>query len=631
MFLGIQLMASKKGLRKTFSISVVIIIVLVIFSIVGTVSIIALSKSYSESAIHSLAEDIILRTITDSAEHVNLMLAPAVNVVNLLENEVPEGASIYDDEDLNEDLVNQMIRTLQHNQDVYTLYYANEQGEFFLVGKRQRFEDDKKLYFFHKRITVKEGIRTVTETWYDGLEKLDTVLLDKDIYNPKSRPWYKKAHAENSAVWTSPYIFFITKLPGITFAKPVIYRDVFVGVIASDLEISTISKFMMESVFTKNTNIFALDGYGNVLAHSSLAGKYEDKVSLKHKIPKVSDMGDKVAEKMNDSYSSTDMRAVKNISLNDEDYKTIMAPFNLQGLNVLLGMYTPARDYLAPLYKSYEAVAVIACIILFLTVIISRNISKHLARPFEELSKATESAKELKFDKQINIRTNFKEVSATQNNFNQMLESLANYQSANEVLSETLHNAHIDTLYRLAMAAEHKDQYTYDHLKRVSDISVMVAEVYGLSVHDTELIRNASAMHDVGKLGIPDHILMKPGKLTTNEFDIIKTHSLLGGKILENPSSEEMHASMVIALAHHEKWNGLGYPNNLRGEDIPLYGRIVSIADVIDALLSKRPYKEAYSFEKTISIIEMEKGEHFDPELTDLVLENQPLLKKIVS
>lgn len=625
-------MKSNSSDKKTFSIATVIIAVLVIFSIVGTVSIIALSKRYSESALHSLAVDIIKRTVADSAEHVRLMLKPAVSAVNGLEPIMPESASIYADPELNKELSDYMIKILQNNPDVYTLYYANEQGEFFLVGKRQRFEDDKKAYYFHKKIMLADGQRVVTETWFDdAMNELETVKLANDNYVPQSRPWYKKALLEAGPVWTSPYIFFITKLPGITYAKPVYYKGVFSGVLAADLEISTISKFLMNSVFTKNTCIFAMDGSGNILAHSKMYEKYGDKYELKEHIPTITDFGDDVMTGMKSMYDTMHVNEVKSLREGNKSYKTIIAPYSIYGLDVILGMYTPDFDYLSPLYQSYEALAIVACIILVLTIFISLNISRHLAKPFKMLSAATESAKELQFDKRINVRSNFREVSVIQDNFNQMLESLANYQVANQMLSETLHNAHIDTLYRLAMAAEHKDQYTYDHLKRVSDISVMLAEIMGLNRHDVEILRHASAMHDVGKLGIPDHILLKPGKLTPEEYDIIKTHSEIGAKILEKPSSEEMDASMVIALHHHEKWDGTGYPQGLEGEDIPLFGRIVSIADVIDALLSQRPYKEPFTFEETIEIVRSERGRHFDPDLADVILNNQEALRKIVS
>ena len=131
------------------------------------------------------------------------------------------------------------------------------------------------------------------------------------------------------------------------------------------------------------------------------------------------------------------------------------------------------------------------------------------------------------------------------------------------------------------------------------------------------MILHASPLHDVGKLGIPDAILRKPGSLTPEEWVVMRQHSTLGGRILMNSSSELLRAGHSIALTHHEKWDGSGYPKGLRGEEIPLQGRICAIADVFDALTSERPYKKAFSNEKAFEILEEGKGKHFDPELID--------------
>jgi len=617
--------------KRTFSISFVIIAILVTFSLAGTASLLFLSKKYSESALHALADEIVLRTVNDSAEHIRILMKPALNAVSIVESQIHDDVEISDDAQYNEAMIVSMIKSLEDLKNVYSVYYANENGEFFLIGKRQKFENDLRKYYFHKKIQIKNGVRKTTESWYGEFGDVAPTELPEDTYDPRTRPWYRKAHNEMGPVWSSPYIFYITKFPGITYAKPVYKDGVFKGVIAADLEINTISDFLLDGIFTKHTSIFALDTQDEILAHTDFSTKYNNISKLKDAIPKSEDFDDPVLQalkakvEIDHSYGEvTDIDTPKGL------YKAILKPFSLNGLELIVGLYTPASDYLHPFYVKYRILIIISLIMLLFVIVISRYVSVGLAKPFKELSSATENAKELKFDKKINIHTCFREVSSTQNNFNDMLESLKNYQLANEVLSDTLHNAHIDTLYRLAMAAEHKDQYTYDHLKRVSNISVMIADVIGMSKHDIEQIRHASAMHDVGKLGIPDSILMKPGKLTEDEFNVIKTHSNLGAKILDRPSSEEMHSARIIAKSHHEKWDGSGYPDNLAGEDIPLYGRIVTVADVIDALLSKRPYKEPFSFDRTIKIVGHEKGKHFDPELTDVVLENLDLLRKLV-
>jgi len=129
-------------------------------------------------------------------------------------------------------------------------------------------------------------------------------------------------------------------------------------------------------------------------------------------------------------------------------------------------------------------------------------------------------------------------------------------------------------------------------------------------------------MHDIGKIGVPDTILMKPGKLTYAEFETIKTHTTIGAKILKNAKSEILRVAEEIALYHHEKWNGTGYPHGLSGDSIPLAARIVALADTFDALTSKRPYKDPYHYEVACDIIKKERGQHFDPVIVDLFLSN---------
>ncbi|MBU0513199.1 MAG: two-component system response regulator [Proteobacteria bacterium] len=177
--------------------------------------------------------------------------------------------------------------------------------------------------------------------------------------------------------------------------------------------------------------------------------------------------------------------------------------------------------------------------------------------------------------------------------------------------------ASLDTICRLSRAAEYKDDDTGAHIKRMSNYSAMVARQMGLNDKVVETILYASPMHDVGKIGTPDHILLKPGKLDPEEWVVMKQHTTIGGKILEGADSGFLKLAEVIALTHHEKWDGNGYPRGLKATEIPLAGRIVAIADVFDALTSKRPYKEAFSVEKSYQIIREGRGNHFDPAVVD--------------
>ena len=184
------------------------------------------------------------------------------------------------------------------------------------------------------------------------------------------------------------------------------------------------------------------------------------------------------------------------------------------------------------------------------------------------------------------------------------------------------YEAHLETIHRLAVAAEYRDEHTAAHIHRMSRYSALLARRFNLPPGEEELILHASPMHDVGKIGIPDAMLLKPGKLTGEEWVVMKEHSIIGSRILSGSSSELLGAGEIIALSHHEKWDGSGYPRGLAGEDIPLLGRICAVADVFDALTSERPYKEAFSNEKALTIMKEGRDTHFDPELLDLFVEH---------
>ena len=169
----------------------------------------------------------------------------------------------------------------------------------------------------------------------------------------------------------------------------------------------------------------------------------------------------------------------------------------------------------------------------------------------------------------------------------------------------------------LGRAGEYRDNETGFHVLRMSKSSQVLALAAGLGETQAELILNASPMHDIGKIGVPDHILLKPGKLEKDEWEIMQTHVAIGGEILKEDDSELMKMAHSIAMSHHEKFDGSGYPMGLKGKDIPIEGRISAICDVFDALTSERPYKKPWSVEDAMKLIREGAGSHFDPELVD--------------
>ncbi|MFW5450183.1 MAG: HD domain-containing phosphohydrolase [Methylophagaceae bacterium] len=174
-----------------------------------------------------------------------------------------------------------------------------------------------------------------------------------------------------------------------------------------------------------------------------------------------------------------------------------------------------------------------------------------------------------------------------------------------------------ETLLRLAKAGEYRDEETGNHVIRMSKYSRYIAEEMGLSKTQCDDIEYAAPMHDIGKIGIPDGVLLKPGKLTANEWEIMQTHTSIGYSILANSQSKYMQMGAVIALYHHERFDGKGYPNGLTGDDIPLIARIVAVADVYDALVSVRPYKAAWPVEKAVAYLKENAGTQLDPDCVD--------------
>lgn len=194
---------------------------------------------------------------------------------------------------------------------------------------------------------------------------------------------------------------------------------------------------------------------------------------------------------------------------------------------------------------------------------------------------------------------------------------------------EEVQDSYAEMVFRLALVAEYKDDYTGTHLVRIADYSTEIARAMELSAKDVNYLKYASVMHDIGKLVVPDAILKKTSGLTPEEREIVKKHAALGADIFKGSRSPLLKVAKLIALTHHERYDGTGYPNGLKGKDIPLFGRIVALTDVFDALTSERPYKEAYGFDEAVEMIRREAGKHFDPDVVKAFLKRKNKIRKI--
>ena len=208
-------------------------------------------------------------------------------------------------------------------------------------------------------------------------------------------------------------------------------------------------------------------------------------------------------------------------------------------------------------------------------------------------------------------------------NQNLILEKLVQDRTAE------LNHTRLEILHRLGSAGEFRDNETALHVARVCHYSRILGQAIGLPAAETELLFNAAALHDTGKIGIPDSILFKPGTFDANEWEIMRTHCEIGYKIIGVSENNLLKAAATIALTHHERWDGSGYPHGLKGRDIPLYGRIVAIADMFDALTSLRPYKKPWPVDEAVAEVVRCREGHFDPQIVDAFLVKLPELTAI--
>ena len=276
----------------------------------------------------------------------------------------------------------------------------------------------------------------------------------------------------------------------------------------------------------------------------------------------------------------------------------------------------------------YLLISLLVFFALIILYFIFKFIEKYLSEPISHIAKEADDA----YKSHSDIDTNNYEISELDSlaqNLNDLNHDVLSREKELEIKNRELKklNSEIEATLRETMVAigeieEVRSNDVKNHTRRVSLLSATIARDYGMSEEDIKLIELTSPLHDIGKIGISDDILLKPDKLTKEEFEIMKTHAKLGYHILNHSKRVALKTAAEIAYGHHEKYNGNGYPQGLKGDEIPIFARIVAIVDVLDALLCRRVYKEAWNTKDVLEFIIQERGQHFDPDLVDIVADN---------
>ncbi|MCF7792333.1 MAG: HD domain-containing protein [Victivallales bacterium] len=383
-----------------------------------------------------------------------------------------------------------------------------------------------------------------------------------------------------------------------------------------------------EPVFDRKGTII-----GSVIVGIQIDKKYIDKFSNITGVPvnieflpspTISGTGKKLIRKTQQNYSIYFSR----VKDNDEYLKSYAIITGVNNKNDFLISTRLSRLIYLEAHSMIEFALYVLIIFGILLIVITTNLIHYLV--VVPISRLTKSTVKIRNSENLSLRTEFgfrkDEVGTLSEEFNSLLGQLQHHiENMEEIIgkqTEEIRLTREDTIFRISMAIDDKDMPGGRHITRVSEMVVLLSEKLGISRKKSEIYGIASTMHDIGKIGIPESILSKTGKYTEKEFETMKVHTKVGAKIFSKGSSDLIKAAHDIALYHHERWDGKGYPEGLQGEKIPIAARITSIVDVFDAFLSGKPYKEAHSIDEAAGFFKENKGVMFDPEIVEVFLEN---------
>jgi response regulator RpfG family c-di-GMP phosphodiesterase len=439
-----------------------------------------------------------------------------------------------------------------------------------------------------------------------------TLTREYDKKGYMNEKWFKKGLTlkKNQVAWSNIYTDKITGVKMITIIAPVYKKDKLIAVSTIDLEAN-----VFERIFLKEIDE-ALPNYAFLVSKENELVVYNDlEVAKKWKILK-----------QNLSQKISKATSIKNAKLYIFDIKkdpifnthSYGVCFDIKQTDLKVIIVVPFHQAFKGVERIiYELITVLILLSIFTVVIIYIMLNKYLIKPLYQVSKELEISD--KFDLKAaplihyqNLHDEIGMLVSKLNERNQIVKDL--YKEIEETQKEVV--------FTMGAIGESRSKETGNHVKRVAEYSKILALHYGLSKEEVEILKEASPMHDIGKIAIPDAILKKPGRLNEEEFKTMQKHAKLGYEMLKYSKRELLQTAAIVAYQHHEKWDGSGYPRGLKGEEIHIYGRITALADVFDALGSDRVYKKAWEDEKIFQYFKEQKAKHFDPVLVDIFFQH---------
>lgn len=501
------------------------------------------------------------------------------------------------------------------------IYYGMPDGGMVFV---KRGGTDDPAPFLTKHIEIQGAHRRVHLYWRNRqFDLVDVQRDDSDAYDPRVRPWYQRALQQRGLVWTDPYIFFTSQEPGITTASPVYAASApqqLQGVIGVDIEIGVLSSFLSRLKIGTHGSAFILNRNGDVIAHpdpDKIRQSGADSELNFTKIDKLDDPRAQAAFRALGIASAAALpsrhKQVISFELDGTRYQGAFVPFRHQRWPWVMGIYVPEDDYLGVFKRNQHQNLLVLIVIGLVATLAGFMLSRSLIRPIDQLGRQAHAIKQGDLESTVDIATPYTEIQHTVDAFSAMNVALREEQTRSKALNTLLRENSLSTIYRLSEAAEYKDSGSGTRISRMAMLSVHLAVKMGMNEQFCEDLLYAAPMHDIGKLGVPDAILFKPDKLDPEELDVLRTHPEIGARILKNPETPILEMGRQIALTHHERWDGKGYPNRLIGGSIPIVGRICAVADAFDALASDRCYKEAIPIDQVFVTLRAESGKQFDP------------------